>query len=222
VPATISSIDDSSFAPPIRGFLHRPESPNDLDLVLTHSAGGNARSPLLIAVAEAFAAAGFTVLRCELPFRQKRAFGPPRRSAEEDRAGLRNAVALLSRLAPGRCFLGGHSYGGRQASMLAAEDATLAAGLLLLAYPLHPPRNLAQMRTAHFAGLKIPALFVHGSRDSFGSLPELEAAIKLIPAPTRLLPVPGAGHDLHFGRRSPAAEQLPQQIATSFREFFHC
>src|ERR1043166_2346985 len=104
--------------PPVQGFLHRPESPSGDGLVLTHGAGGNAQMGLLVALAEAFAGAGFTVLRCDLTFRQARSFGPPRPGdAARDRAGLKNAVAAMRKLASGRIFLGGQSYGGRQASM---------------------------------------------------------------------------------------------------------
>lgn len=80
--------------------------------------------------------------------------------------------------------------------MLAAEDPDLVDRLLLLSYPLHPPGKPDQLRTAHFPKLNTPVLFVHGSRDPFGSLDELQSAIKLIPAPVQLLEIEGAGHDL--------------------------
>src|SRR5579864_5473240 len=88
--------------PQISGFLHRPESPSGEGLVLTHGAGGNAQSGLLVAIAEAFSGAGFTVLRCDLPFRQLRKFGPPRPGdAARDREGLKNAVAQMKGLVSG-------------------------------------------------------------------------------------------------------------------------
>ena len=181
----------------VRGFLHRPERPSGDAIALTHGAGSNCQAPLLIAVANGFADAGFTVLRFDLAFRQVRPSGPPRPGdAELDREGIRAAAAALRRVASGRLFLGGHSYGGRQTSMLAAADPTVADGLLLLSYPLHPPGKPAQMRTAHFPQLSTPAVFVHGSRDPFGSLEEMRAALALIPAPTSLLEIEGAGHDL--------------------------
>ena len=83
--------------------------------------------------------------------------------------------------------------------MLAAEDPALADGLLLLSYPLHPPGKPEQRRTAHFPALRAPALFVHGSRDPFGSHDEMCAALALIPAATELLTIEGAGHDLGRG-----------------------
>jgi len=190
---------DAAADPPVRGFLQRPENGTGDGLVLTHGAGSNGQAPILVALAEAFAEAGFIVLRCNLPFRQERAFGPPRPgSAARDRAGLRNAVAAMRKLAPRRIFLGGHSYGGRQAAMLCAEEPGLVHGLLLLSYPLHPPRKPDQLRTQHFPNLQTSAAFVQGTRDPFGSIDEMKAAVKLIPAKTVLLPVEGAGHDLGF------------------------
>ena len=115
-----------------------------------------------------------------------------------------------------RVFLGGHSYGGRQGSMLAAENPGLADALLLLSYPLHPPKSPKQLRTAHFPELRTPALFVTGTRDVFGTIDEMGAALKLIPARTELLPVESAGHELMSARNRDA---LPDQIATAFARF---
>ncbi len=205
--------------PFVRGLLHRPTKPNGSGLVLTHGAGSNCQAPLLIALAEAFANAGYHVLRCDLPFRQDRPYGPPGPGdAKRDRAGLNNAIAALKNQLAGSIFLGGHSYGGRQASMLCAEQTEtapdLAAALLLLSYPLHPPRKPEQLRTQHFFTLRTPALFVQGTRDPFGSIPEMEQALKLISAKTKLLPIEGAGHDLGFKgkakRQDVIAEILPE------------
>jgi uncharacterized protein len=197
----------------VSGFLHIPTNPSNDGLVLTHGAGANCQTPLLIAVAENFASAGFTVLRCDLPFRQKRSSGPPHPSqAAEDRQGLRAAMAVLRRNASGRILLGGHSYGGRQASMLAAEDPAVCDALLLLSYPLHPPNKPAQLRTSHFSQLQTPSLFVHGTKDPFGTIEELQAALRLIPAAKDLSIIEGAGHDLKRGRfdiKALVLEHLP-------------
>src|SRR5690242_19389885 len=97
-------------------------------------------TPLLVAVAGAFADRGVWVLRCNLPYRQARPNGPPSPSgAARDREGLRAALAVLRARATGRAFLGGHSYGGRMASMLVAAEPSLVRGLLLQSYPLHAP-----------------------------------------------------------------------------------
>jgi predicted alpha/beta-hydrolase family hydrolase len=185
----------------VRGFLHRPKDAGGQGLVLTHGAGGNCNAPLLVALAGAFAEAGVTVLRCDLPFRQRRPSGPPSPStAAADRAGLRSAVAALREIVPGPVFLGGQSYGGRQATMLAADEPEIADGLLLLSYPLHPPGKPERQRTEHFPRITARCLFVHGTADPFGSIAEIEAAIALIPAPTQLIAIEGAGHDLKRGR----------------------
>ncbi len=168
--------------------------------MLAHGAGGNCDAPVLIAVAEALCGAGLSVLRIDLPFRQRRPRGPPSpHAAAEERAGLRRAVAALRELARGRVFLGGHSYGGRQASLLAAEEPALAAGLLLLSYPLHPPKKPEILRTKHFPQLRTPCIFVHGTRDPFGTIDEMQSAVALIAAPTKLIPIESAGHDLKRG-----------------------
>jgi predicted alpha/beta-hydrolase family hydrolase len=229
---------DLTLNPAVRGFLRRPVSPSGDALVLTHGAGGNAQMSLLVALAEAFAGAGFTVLRCDLPFRQLRRFGPPRPGdAAQDRSGLKNAMAAMRTIVSGRVFLGGQSYGGRQASMLLAEERPSAAnsvdnpaglatlhrqladGLLLLSYPLHAPGRPDQPRTQHLPKLQVPTLFVHGTRDPFGSIEELEAARKLIPAATKLLVVDGAGHDLGFKAKA-KREELPGLVLVNFRELF--
>jgi predicted alpha/beta-hydrolase family hydrolase len=188
--------------------------------VLAHGAGSNSKAPLLVALAEAFAGGGITVLRCDLPFRQGRLFGPPRPGdAAHDREGLKNAVAALHTLVPGRTFLGGHSYGGRQSTMLCADQPGLVEGLLLLSYPLHPPRKPDQLRVQHLPNLQTPALFVHGTRDPFGSPEEIESALSLIPAKKRLLRIEGAGHDLGFKGKA-TRDELPSAVLMEFQTFF--
>lgn len=213
------NFEEISLDPPVKGFLHGPESSSGDGLIITHGAGGNAQMALLVALAEAFAGAGLTVLRCNLPFRQTRSFGPPRPGdAARDREGLRNAVAAMRKIVGSRLFLGGQSYGGRQASMLLAEDQ-VAEGLVLLSYPLHAPGKPDQPRIRHLPQIHVPTLFVEGTRDPFGSIEEIEAARKLIPAKTELLRVEGAGHDLGFkGKKS--NDELPRKILAKFREFF--
>src|SRR5580704_368085 len=203
--------------PPVRGFLHAPSAPSGNAIVLTHGAGANCQSKLLIEMSDAFAAAGFTVLRFDLPFRSERPTGPPRPgSAARDREGLRRAVELMKERQRGPIFLGGHSYGGRQSTMLAAEDSQLVDALLLLSYPLHPPRKPEQLRTSHFPKLKTPALFVRGTRDEFGTITELESALKLIPAAHALHEVEGAGHDLAIKK---TFGDLPSRVVSEFQVF---
>jgi predicted alpha/beta-hydrolase family hydrolase len=152
----------------------------------------------------------------------------------------------MRKLVSGRIFVGGQSYGGRQASMLLAEDGktftteetgvhrgtategrspqrhshrTQVDGLLLLSYPLHPPAHPEKPRTQHLPDLHVPTLFVQGTKDPFGTIEEIESARKLIPARTEILRVEGAGHDLGFvGKKK--REDLPPAVIAKFREFF--
>jgi uncharacterized protein len=211
---------DDSLNPAVRGFLHSPENPNGDALILTHGAGSNCTTPLLVALSESFSEHGYVVLRCDLPFRQERRPGPPfPGNAERDRAGLRNAVAVLRKMVAGQIFLGGHSYGGRQATMLCAEEPELVSRLLLLSYPLHPPRKPEQLRVQHLPDLRTPSLFVHGTRDPFGSPEEMAKALRLIRAKTELMKIEGAGHDLGFKGKS-GPKELPENILLRARDFF--
>jgi uncharacterized protein len=194
----------AAFAAPGEGFLHAPDAAKQSGLVLTHGAGGNCDAPVLLAAAAAFCAAGLHVVRFNLPYRQRGSGPPPRDGGAEDRDALRSAVAALRKIVPGPIYLGGHSYGGRQASMLAADEPEVAKALLLFSYPLHPPKKPAQLRTAHFPRLRVPAVFVHGNTDPFATAEELRAAIEQIPARTTVLSVAG-GHDLKRGRFDLAA-----------------
>ena len=179
-------------------------------LLLTHGASSNRNSPLLVAVAGALE--GIHVVRHDLAFRQKRPHGPPRPSdGAEDRADLQAQVLALKDRGESRVYLGGVSYGGRQASMLVSEAHDLVDGLLLLSYPLHPPGKPTQLRTAHLHDIHTPTLFVHDTRDPFGSIDEMQSAIKLIPARTELVSIQGAGHDLKGAGAT---------IASTFRTFF--
>jgi predicted alpha/beta-hydrolase family hydrolase len=100
--------------------------------------------------------------------------------------------------------------------MLAAAEPGLVDGLLLLSYPLHPPQRPEELRTGHFAEIQTPALFVHGTRDGFGSIDEMTAALTLIKARTELLPVSGAGHELITKRNR---ERIAKTVVEAFHNF---
>ena len=100
--------------------------------------------------------------------------------------------------------------------MLAASEPGLVDRLLLLSYPLHPPQRPSELRTGHFPDLQTPAMFVHGTRDGFGSIDEMVAALKLIPARTELLPVTSAGHELVTKRNR---DELSKAVTEAFRSF---
>lgn len=209
---------DFAEPPAVRGWLHLPATKAKAGIVLTHGAGGNCESALLIALCDAFAEKGVAALRCDMPFRQKRPGGPPSPSgAAMDRRGLERAAASLRDEVAGPIYLGGSSYGGRQASMLAAEKPAVAAGLLMLSYPLHPPGKPEALRTEHFGGILAPVLFAHGSKDVFGSEQEMRAAMKLLKAPAELELFAGATHGLLQKREGAAkAQAIAEKSAERF------
>jgi uncharacterized protein len=200
----------------VRGWLHEPDSPSGDSLALTHGAGSNCEAPLLKKLAEVFAAAGVCVLRFDLPYRQLRPHGPPfPAQAARDRESLKQAALALRELSSQRVFFAGSSYGGRQSTMAAAENPGLVDALLLLSYPLHAPGKPERPRTEHFPDLHTPALFVHGTRDSFGTIEELRTALQLIPAHTELEVVPGAPHGLPPATAASIPARFVQFLSTT-------
>lgn len=180
----------------IAGIAHHPDGPPAGVAVLTHGAGGSRDSPLLIRICDEWAARGWLAVRFNLPYRRRRPKGPPSGSAAGDRDGIAEAIALARELVSGPVLAGGHSYGGRQTSMVAAENPGLVDGLTLFSYPLHPPGKPENLRTEHFGFITARTVFTHGSADPFGTLDELHRAATLIPADTEIIEVTGARHDL--------------------------
>jgi predicted alpha/beta-hydrolase family hydrolase len=194
-----------------------PNQPPIAALALSHGAGSNCNAPLLVALDEAFTAKRVAVTRFDLSYRQARKSGPPRAGdPERDRASIREVVLRLRSEFPGiPVYGGGHSYGGRQTSILAAEEPSFADGLLLLSYPLHPPKRRDLLRVDHFPQLRTPVLFVHGTRDPFGSPDEMTPALKLIRARHELRLFERAGHELlNYGK------SLVPEIVSAFLAFF--
>jgi predicted alpha/beta-hydrolase family hydrolase len=142
------------------------------------------------------AVAPMPVLRMDFPYR-KAGRKAPDRPPVLLAAVREEAAALVERagVSPDRLALGGRSMGGRMCSMAAAEGLP-AAALVLISYPLHPPGKPDTLRTAHLPQLDVPCLFVHGTRDPFGTPDELEAATATIPAPVTHEWIDGGRHDL--------------------------
>jgi hypothetical protein len=161
----------------------------DTLLALTHGAGGTMDTPSLRAYATAMAARGVAVVRFNLPYVEmgRKAPGP----AARDEACWR-AVADHLRPRTRRLFLGGRSYGGRMATHAVAAGAE-CDGLVLLAYPLHPPGKKTELRTAHLARIMAPMLFVQGMRDAFADPALLAPAVAALPRAT-LHSITGADH----------------------------
>ena len=162
-------------------------------ILLAHGAGAPMDSPTMNAIAKSLAEAGLRVARFEFGYMAGRRTSsgrkpPPR--AETLKPEYVTAIAALK--ARGPLVIGGKSMGGRVASMIADEQH--AAGLLCLGYPFHPVGKPTQLRTAHLAGLKTPALIVQGTRDPFGTRDEV-ATYKLSKA-IEILWLEDGDHDL--------------------------
>ncbi len=180
----------------IAGVAHEPAGNPCGVVVLTHGAAGNRDSPLLQQVCDEWARRGWLAVRYDLPYRRRRPAGPPSGAAATDRAGIIEAMTLCRGLAGGPLVAGGHSYGGRQTSMVVAAREAAVDLLTLFSYPLHPPGKPERTRTEHLSGIGVPTVFTHGTSDPFGTIPELRAAAALIPAPTEIVEIDGARHDL--------------------------
>ena len=179
----------------IAGIMHRPEGTPAGVVMLTHGAGGSRESPLLIRICDEWAARGWLAVRYNLPYRRRRPTGPPSGSAV-DLAGIVEALAFARTLTDRPVIAGGHSYGGRLTSVAVAEGLVGVDTLTLFSYPLHPPGKPERLRTEHFGAITVPTVFTHGSADPFGSITELRTAAALISAPTEIVEIAGARHDL--------------------------
>ncbi len=167
-----------------------------VSILLAHGAGAPMDSAAMTAVTKALVAVGFRVCRFEFAYMAARRDGqrkpPPR--AERLIPEYRAAVEALGNA--GRLIIGGKSMGGRVASMVADELSAEGriAGLLCLGYPFHPPAKPEELRTAHLADLRTPALICQGTRDPFGTRDEVED-YRLSPA-IALLWLEDGDHDL--------------------------
>lgn len=153
----------------------------DTLLALTHGAGGTYDTPSLVAYAEAMAARGMRVVRFNLPYVEagKKTPGPQAR----DEQCWRDVAAALQPETT-RLLLGGRSYGGRMATHVAA-DGVVCAGLVLLAYPLHPPGKPERLRAAHLERIMAPMLFLQGTRDPFADPTLLARTLAQLPGASR-------------------------------------
>ncbi|OBB22298.1 alpha/beta hydrolase [Mycolicibacterium peregrinum] len=179
----------------IAGVAHEPEATPTGVVVLTHGAGGNRDSAMLVKVCDEWASRGWLAVRYDLPYRRRRPKGPPSGSAAGDQEGIAEAIALARSLTDGPVIAGGHSYGGRMTSMVAANGNGPDV-LTLFSYPLHPPGKPERARTEHLPDITMPTVFTHGTSDPFGTIDELTAAAALVAGPTEVVVIEGARHDL--------------------------
>jgi predicted alpha/beta-hydrolase family hydrolase len=169
-------------------------------VVLGHGAGGDRRTPLLLRVAEALASSGRGVLLYNFPYTDARRRAPDAPDVLEMTARAVGDHARES-LGARRVVLGGKSMGGRIASQAAAKGAA-ADGLLFLGYPLHPPGRPETLRDRHLPAVRVPMLFVQGTRDSFARWDLLEAVIARLGPTATLHRVEEADHSFRVPKRT--------------------
>ena len=184
-------------------------------MLLAPGAGAGSDQPALMAVDGEVTALGLVVARMDFPYRIAGRRRPDPEPVLE--AAVRDhATALAWRIGAGTAalVLGGRSMGGRICSQVAAGGLP-AAGLALVSYPLHPPGRPERLRTAHFPALRVPCLFVSGTKDAFGTPGELEAATEVIGAPVTHVWIDGGDHGLR--RRD---TEVASAVATWLGEAF--
>jgi predicted alpha/beta-hydrolase family hydrolase len=168
--------------------------------VCAHGAGGNMDDRGMLAVSRAMAAGGLSVLRFNFPYRQRKSGRPdPMPTLTACIADV--VAAARAELAPPRVIIGGRSMGGRAASMLAAEGFE-CDGLLLLAYPLHPPGQPAKLRDAHLPAIRMPVLCFNGTRDEFCTPELMNRAVAPLKERWTMHWLDGADHSFRVLRRS--------------------
>lgn len=180
----------------IAGVAHEPTGAPTGVVVLTHGAGGSRDAVLLQQVCDEWAQRGWLAVRYNLPYRRRRPTGPPSASAAADRAGIVEAITVCRGLADGPLIAGGHSYGGRQTSMVVAAGEAAVDVLTLFSYPVHPPGKPERARTEHLPDITVPTVFTHGTSDPFGTPDELRAAAALVTGTTAVVEIASARHDL--------------------------
>lgn len=203
--------------PAVSATVHEPGRRSGPAFLLVHGAGSDKDNVPLVALAEAIASEGHVVVRANLPYREG---GSKRRPPRADRAvpGYRQVFESARReLAPRRPWVaGGKSYGGRVASMAAAEGMP-AAGLLFYGYPLHPPGSPEKLRVAHWPHVSVPSLFLQGTRDAFGDPGLFEEHLDELAGAATLHVVQGGDHSLRITGKAAddGVPRRPEEVCRS-------
>lgn len=183
-------------------------------LILAHGAGAGQFHPFMVRYARGIAAGGIDVVTFNFGYMDQKRRLPDKAPVLEAR--YREVIDVVTREVPGArrgLFIGGKSMGGRMATHVAAADAALPlAGLVLLGYPLHPPGRPDKRRDAHLPRVGRPALFVQGSRDTFGTPEELRPALATMTPAPELHVVEGGDHSLAVRGRSDVDAEVQRAI----------
>ncbi len=186
--------------------------------VCAHGAGGSISDRATLASANALRSAGLGVVRFNFLYKERKSGSP------DPMPRLKECVAAVvertrAELAPDTLVMGGRSMGGRAASMLAA-DGYDADGLLLLAYPLHPPGQHDKLRDAHLPSISMPVLCFNGTRDVFCDPGLMKEALKKVKTGWEMHWVDAADHSFHVPKKSGRTDaEVLQEIADTTRQW---
>jgi len=192
-----------------------PAAPGHPVIVLAHGAGNDMHAPFLSAVHVGLAGHGYPAVKFNFPYTAQGRRAPDRGPVlEACYRHVLDAVRADPDLSARRIVIGGKSLGGRIASHVAAGGAPVA-GVLLLGYPLHPAGKPDQLRTAHLGAIRVPMLFVAGTRDALCTLPLLQQTLAGLPAATTLHVVAGGDHSFDLPKRmGRTARSVWEEIVT--------
>jgi hypothetical protein len=190
----------------VSGLLQAPKKVRAC-YVLAHGAGAGMTHPFMTAVANELAARGVATLRYQFPYMERGSRRPDAPALAQ--AAVRAAVAEAARQLPGLAlFAGGKSFGGRMTSQAqAAAPMPGVRGLAFLGFPLHPPAKPSDERARHLFDVRVPMLFLQGSRDEFAELGLLNPLVSKLGAGATLKLFEDADHSFHVpartGRKDP-------------------
>jgi predicted alpha/beta-hydrolase family hydrolase len=186
--------------------------------ILAHGAGGNLNSAFLVEMSEGLAARGLASLRFNFPYTENRRRIPDLAPTLE---ACYQAVARRgAQLFPGGLFLGGKSMGGRIASQMVAHlsnEVIPVRGLIFLGYPLHPPGKQDKLRDQHLYDLRVPMLFIEGTRDAFAEPKLLQGVLDRLGDRARVHWIDGGDHSFKVRGRKPA--EVNQEILEAMASF---
>jgi predicted alpha/beta-hydrolase family hydrolase len=185
----------------VSAILLRPAEARWL-LVLAHGAGAGMTHPFLEALANELAAASVATFRYQFPYMEQKRRAPDRPPVLT--ATVAAAVRAAAKAAPGLPLLaGGKSMGGRMTSTAAAQQPLEAVGgLVFFGFPLHPPDRPGTKRGDHLVDVKLPMLFLQGTRDTFADLKLLRPICANLGADNALHVIESADHSFHVLKSS--------------------
>jgi len=187
-------------------------------LICAHGAGGHLGDRSMLKAAQAIQNAGLNVVRFNFLYKERKSGRP------DPMPTLMATVAAVAdharrELGPGPMFLGGRSMGGRAASMLAADGFAMG-GLILLAYPLHPPGQPEKLRDAHLASIRAPVLCLNGTRDAFCQPNLMAPVLRRLPTTWTMHWIEGADHSFNVLKKSGRTDvDVMTEVTAATREW---